>query len=143
VVEKITEEKKMSSNRDSNVPASEAALEERIAAAGLTAPRVTPQQVDDQIVSEHYFTARDGVFGAGYLGNASDNLVSASSPLALLTFCVLVLRNGFVLTGESACASPENFNAAIGREIARRNARDKIWSLEGYALRNQLMAVQR
>jgi hypothetical protein len=109
-------------NRDSAVPeATEAAVEERIVAAGLTAPRVTPQQIDDQIVNETYH-----VF-----------------PGTTLTVCLLTLRNGFHVTGESAAASPANFNEAIGRDIARRNARDKIWSLEGYALRNQLMAVQR
>lgn len=111
----------MSNSRDSSVPASEVALEERIVAAGLTAPRVTPQQVDDQIVGETYH-----VF-----------------PGTTLTVCLLTLKNGFHVTGESAAASPENFNQVIGQEIARRNARDKIWSLEGYALRNQLMMVER
>jgi hypothetical protein len=109
-------------SRDLNAPAdSEPAIEERIVAAGLTAPRVTPQQVDDQIAGEDYH-----VF-----------------PGTTLTVCCLTLRNGFCVTGESAAASPENFDRQIGRDIARRNARDKIWSLEGYALRNQLMAVQR
>lgn len=112
----------MSSDRDSAVPCStEAAVEEKIVAAGLTAPRVTPQQIDDQIVGETYH-----VF-----------------PGTTVTVCLLTLKNGFHVTGESAAASPANFNELIGREIARRNARDKIWSLEGYALRNQLMAVER
>ena len=60
------------------------------------------------------------------------------SPLLLLTFCVLVLRNGFTVTGESACASPENFDAEIGRKIARENAINKVWMLEGYLLKQQL-----
>ena len=58
--------------------------------------------------------------------------------LRLLTFCVLVLRNGFTVTGESACASPENFDAEIGRNVARANAVQKIWPLMGYELRSQL-----
>jgi len=58
--------------------------------------------------------------------------------LGLLTFCVLVLRNGFTVTGESACASPENFDAEIGRKIARENAVNKLWPLMGYALKQQL-----
>jgi len=61
-----------------------------------------------------------------------------SGPLSLLTFCVLVLRNGFTVTGESACASPENFNAEIGRQLARANAVNKIWPLMGYELRTKL-----
>ena len=58
--------------------------------------------------------------------------------LDLLTFCVLILRNGFTVTGESACASPENFNAELGRKIAKDNARAKIWPLLGYALKDRL-----
>ncbi|MFT3523419.1 Gp49 family protein, partial [Klebsiella pneumoniae] len=58
--------------------------------------------------------------------------------LHLLTFCVLVLRNGFTVTGESACASPENFDPEIGRKIARENAVNKIWMLEGYLLKQRL-----
>lgn len=55
-----------------------------------------------------------------------------------LTVCCLVLRNGFTVTGESACASPENFDAEIGRKIAYDNARSKIWQLEGYLLKERL-----
>jgi len=61
-----------------------------------------------------------------------------ASPLHLLTFCVLVLKNGFTVTGESACASPENFDAEIGQRIARENAVQKIWPLMGYELRSKL-----
>lgn len=61
-----------------------------------------------------------------------------SGPLGLLTFCVVVMKNGFTVTGESACASPENFDAEIGRNIARNNAINKIWALEGYLLKQRL-----
>jgi hypothetical protein len=55
-----------------------------------------------------------------------------------LTFCVLQLKNGFTVTGESACAHPENFDREIGQKIARANAVQKIWQLEGYVLRQRL-----
>jgi Phage protein (N4 Gp49/phage Sf6 gene 66) family len=64
--------------------------------------------------------------------------VANIAPLNLLTFCVLVLKNGFTVTGESACASPENFDAELGRKIARGNAIAKIWPLMGYALKSKL-----
>jgi len=48
------------------------------------------------------------------------------------------LQNGFTVTGESACASPENFDAEIGRKIARENARNKLCMLVGYLLKNRL-----
>jgi hypothetical protein len=63
---------------------------------------------------------------------------AAPAALGLLTFCVLVLRNGFTVTGESACASPENFDAEIGRKIAREKAIEKVWPLLGFRLRDEL-----
>lgn len=61
-----------------------------------------------------------------------------AGPLALLTFCVLVLRNGFTVTGESACASHENFDVETGRRIARENAVSKLWPLLGFRFKDNL-----
>lgn len=115
------------------------AIEQEIQAKGLTAPRVTPADIEANIASEHYFTAEDGVGRAskGQTSNGGKN----PACLSLLTFCVLVLRNGFTVTGESACASPENFDAEIGRKIARQNAANKIWPLMGYSLKERLSAT--
>jgi hypothetical protein len=111
-------------------------IEQDIQSKGLTAPRITPADIEANIASEHYFTAEDGV-GRANRGQTSEG---GKNPVALslLTFCVLVLRNGFTVTGESACASPENFDAEIGRRVARQNAVDKVWPLLGYALRERL-----
>ena len=111
-------------------------IEQEIQAKGLTAPRVTPADIEANIISEHYFTAADGSVGE-YLRRVGANS-KPKAELELLTFCVLVLRNGFTVTGESACASPENFDAEIGRKIARENAINKVWMLEGYLLRASL-----
>lgn len=126
-------------------------IEQEIQAKGLTAPRVTPADIEANIASEHYFTAGEGVIGAfvaGEFGAHGGDTVTVRRDIAspevlkpslnLLTFCVLVLRNGFTVTGESACASPENFDSEIGRKIARQNAVQKIWPLMGYELRSQL-----
>lgn len=110
-------------------------MEQQIKESGADrAPRVTPADIETEIASEHYFTAAEGV------DMADPEMTDAKlpAPLKLLTFCVLVLRNGFTVTGESACASPENFNAAIGRRIARQNAVAKIWPLLGFRLRDAL-----
>lgn len=96
----------------------EAAVEAEIQRKGLNAPRLTPQHIDDQIEGEAYH-----VF-----------------PGTTLTVCALTLRNGFQVVGESAAASPANFDAELGRKIARDNARNKIWALEGYLLRSRLSA---
>ena len=114
-------------------------IEAEIQAKGLTAPRVTPADIEANIASVYYFTAEDGVMGKERADDSPRAVYESS--LCLLTFCVLVLRNGFTVTGESACASPENFDADIGKRIARQNAEQKIWPLMGYALRNQLAGV--
>ena len=123
---------------------SDSAIEREIKQKGLTAPRVTPADIEANIASEHYFTAAEGVVG-GFVAAGGPPEVAPTADmkdaLNLLTFCVLVLRNGFTVTGESACASPENFDAELGRKIARANAVNKIWPLMGYALKERLAAV--
>jgi len=114
-------------------------IEQEILAKGLTAPRVTPQDIENNIVSEYYFTGGEGIHGER-LASTGTTTYCFERSLDLLTFCVLVLRNGFTVTGESACASLENFNAEIGRKIARENAKQKIWPLMGYELRSKLSA---
>lgn len=111
-------------------------IEQEIQAKGLTAPRVTPSDIEVNVASEHYFTAEEGAQGA--LAKTSPELGMENQALSLLTFCVLVLKNGFTVTGESACASPENFDAELGRKIARQNAIAKVWPLMGYALKDRL-----
>ena len=113
-------------------------LEEEIVAKGLTAPRITPADVEANIVGEYYFTAAQGVQAAFGEQDELTRLTGAHGELKLLTFCVLVLKNRFTVTGESACASPENFDAELGRKIARSNAIDKLWPLLGYALKQRL-----
>ena len=126
------------------------AIEQEIKANGLTAPRVTPADIEANVSGEHYFTAEDGFIGVRMVETSAemtpqeavDSMPMVPRPLCLLTFCVLVLRNGFTVTGESACASPENFNREIGRKIARQNAVAKIWPLMGYQLRCNLAAAK-
>lgn len=104
-------------------------VEQAIQAKGKTAPRITPADIQAAISGEFTFT----------VGNAARALnCPVSGATDLLTICVLTLRNGFTVSGESACASPENFDAEIGRKIARANAEQKIWALEGYRLKESL-----
>lgn len=96
----------------------EEAIEAEIQSKNLNAPRLNPAHIDSVIVAEDYY-----VF-----------------PATTLTVCALTLKNGFHVVGESAAASAANFDADLGRKIARDNARNKIWALEGYLLRSQLKA---
>ncbi len=123
----------------------DAQIETEIQAKGLTAPRITPADIEANVASEHYFTALQGARMAALdYPIETGGVIGADAPaphapaLGLLTFCVLVLRNGFTVTGESACASPENFDAEIGRKVARANAVNKIWPLLGFQLKTDL-----
>ncbi len=142
------------------------AIEQEIQDKGLTAPRVTLEDIEENIDTECFFVAADAhrfewltrddqiardaqrsvlasMATRSYSGACID--IDANNPipkpLKLLTFCVLVLRNGFTVTGESACASAENFDAELGRKIARQQAVEKIWPLMGYELRSKLAGV--
>ena len=94
----------------------ELVIEAMIQAKQLNAPRLNPVSIDSVIVEEVYH----------------------QFPTTTVTVCLLKLKNGFCVIGESAAASPENFDLEIGRKIARENARNKIWQLEGYLLRQAL-----
>jgi len=91
-------------------------VEQKLQEKGLNAPRITPDNIEGKIVREDYYRF----------------------PNTTLTVCRLELENGFSVTGESAAASPENFDEEIGRKIARDNAKNKVWQLEGYLLRERL-----
>lgn len=108
----------------------ETEIEKEIQGKGLNAPRLTPDHIDAQIVSE-------------VSGRASELFknVPASKELECLTICVITLKNGFTLVGKSACASPANYDAELGHKIARDDARKQIWALEGYLLRSKLSAA--
>lgn len=90
-------------------------IQQEIERKGLTAPRVTPADVENEIAAEQFIRAT-----------------------GCLTICVLTLKNGFTVVGDSACASPENFNAELGQKIARNDATQKIWPLLGFRLRDRL-----
>ena len=91
-------------------------VEEEINRKELIAPRVTPEKIDSVIVDQAFYN---------FAGTT-------------VTVCMLTLKNGYHVIGESACASPDNFDPELGVRIAKDNAKQKIWALEGYALRNEL-----
>lgn len=93
--------------------------EEMICEKDLNAPRLTPKLIDETIAKKEFHILTD-----------------------VLTVCVLTLKNGFTVTGESACASPENFDKEIGEKVSFENARDKIWVLEGYLLKQNLHEIK-
>lgn len=98
-------------------PDNDETLEASIILAGANkAPRVTPTDIDNAVKSEQFHVFPD----------------------TCLTVCVLTLDNGFTVTGESACASPANFNKDIGERVARENAKQKIWPLLGFRLKDRL-----
>lgn len=102
-------------------------IEQEIQDKGLTAPRVTPGRIAG-IIRAEYSTTLDKAFAGAPVMPGMERF----------TLVVLVLENGFIVTGESAPASAANFDPELGHKIARQKAVDKIWMLEGYALRTEL-----
>lgn len=94
----------------------ETKLEEEIQAKGLNAPRLNPDHIDSCIKYCEYWVV----------------------PNTTTTVCAMILQNGFTIIGKSAAASIDNFDKEIGQKIAYDNAREQIWALEGYLLRNTL-----
>lgn len=91
-------------------------VEAAINRKNLNAPRLTSRDIEAAVKGTQYHLFED----------------------SQLTVCCVTLQNGFTVTGESACASPENFDEEIGQGIALKNAKDKIWVLEGYLLKQRL-----
>jgi len=107
--------------------------------------RIAEADLEAAIFSIHTFTARHGVLGelASDGVKATEYERRAAHPsLSLLTIAVLVLRNGFTVTGESACADPAMFDAEIGKRLAIADAKRKVWSLLGYALRDRMHDIR-
>ena len=55
-------------------------------------------------------------------------------PNGRTTICQLTLYNGFTVEGSSACVNIENFNAEIGRQMAKKEAIGKVWHVLGFRL---------
>ena len=96
----------------------EVELEQMLVAAGCSAERVSGKMVDRKIKEIEF--------------------CRPFPEKAALTVCTLLLENGFTVVGSSACASLENFREEVGKQLAFEAAREKIWQLEGYLLKDRL-----
>jgi len=108
---------------------------EQEAAAVAVAPRVSLDDILGQIAEEYYVLGHEAV---GEPLKVYPN--GTVHPLGLLTICILVMKNGFTVIGKSAPASPENFNAELGRKFAHEDCVRQLWPLMGFALRDRLSA---
>lgn len=122
-------------DRDPDISHAIASLSEQKRSAPVeAAPKLTDADIEAVIESKSYFTAADGVTSTG------DSYYDA---LANVTFCVLILKNGYKITGVNhSSVSPENHNPEYGRELAYKDAKNKIWELEGYLLKQRLYEQQ-
>lgn len=100
--------------------------------------KMTPADLEKFVAHEYFFTASQGVRAAGYL--PLDDLPGS---LCCMTFCVIVMTNGYILTGQSACADPADFNADLGQKLARQDAIKQMWPLVGFVRRDQLHEAEK
>lgn len=104
-------------------------ITDQASAAVAVAPRVTLKDIEDNISQEHIFTAYNALEGMGHPNHPD---------MKLLTICLMRMKNGYIVIGKSAPASPENFNAELGSKFAREDAIRQLWPVMGYALRDRL-----
>ena len=106
--------------------------------SALSGRRITPSPIDAEIRSEHYFIAGDAIQLDTAVHEFPEDEGWLLGRTQVVTICVIQLKNGFVVTGDSAPADSANFDAQKGREAARENAVEKIWPLLGFRLRDEL-----
>lgn len=98
-------------------------IEQEIQDKGLTAPRVTPADVEANIMSTEIvkYETRSG---------------------QILRWAVITTESGYAVVGKPSCAvSKENDNAEVGEKIAFANSKEELWPLMGYALKNKLTGL--
>ena len=114
------------------------AIEQEIRAKGLTAPRVTPQDIEANIVGEFTFSPSEYDLGCGQNFGTFDR-----EKVKRHTICILTLANGFTVVGvNEGPVNAANFDADLGRKLARQKAVEQVWPLMGYALRSRLAGVE-
>lgn len=98
----------------------EKALEQEIQDKGMTAPRITPADLDDNITD-------------------TEIVKHVTKSGKVLRWAVLTTRNGYAVVGKpSASVSAENDNAEIGEKVAIDNARGELRPLLGYELQSKM-----
>lgn len=103
-------------------------VDDAAAAAVQVGPRASKESIEAKIREVHYIRP----------SLALNRSVSATDGLRTMTICLIEMQNGFIVTGESAPAAPENFNEDLGKQFAYENAFRKLWPHEGYLLRERL-----
>lgn len=112
-------------------------------AAVAVAPRVSLADIEAAVRYELHVSGREALdtLMRSPLQPGEDPVDGGTlKQLEILSICILVLRNGFMVIGKSAPASPENFNADLGRKLAYEDCIRQLWPLMGFALRDRLAA---
>lgn len=95
-------------------------IEQKVLEKGLTAPRITPDAIEANIVDVEI-------------------VKHVSKSGQVLRWAVLTTRNGFAVVGKPSCAvSSANDNDSIGEKVAIDNSKEELWPLMGYELRSKL-----
>lgn len=95
-------------------------IEQEIKDKGLTAPRVTPADITENIIHTEY-------------------VKHVSQGGQVLRWAVITTKNGYAVVGApSVAVSPANDNEEIGQKIAFDNSKNALWPLMGYALKERL-----
>lgn len=95
--------------------------------------KVTIEQIEARIEQKYFFN-----LGKAIAAECPDASIEHIEKASLTTVCVLILNNGFVIKGKSACVDPRIYDEMKGQLYAYEDAVEKLWELEGYLLKNKL-----
>lgn len=82
----------------------------------MSSYKVTLEMVEEEVVQTEYVILPDGK----------------------TTICLLTMRNGYTIRGESSCVDPANFKKEDGEKYALERAMDKIWPLLGFRMQDKM-----
>jgi hypothetical protein len=112
--------KPLKDNDMQRVHTNDQSTEAMIQAKSLTAPRITPADLDANITD-------------------TEIVKHTSKSGQVLRWAILTTKSGYAVVGNpSVAVSPENDDADVGVKVAIENSREALWPLMGYHLKQQL-----
>lgn len=89
--------------------------------------RVTLDYMKSEIQQIYYISGTSIARHADFTDYKSKALNEGD--LQVMTLCMIMMRNGFMVFGKSSPISPQNFDQALGRKFAYEDAVRQLWPL--------------
>lgn len=126
-------------------------VEEAELKAHAVAPRISPEMIKAEIQFVAFSDGYDLLMDAAHsvtdgqgnpLRHRELNTAEIGGSLNAFTICMIVLKSGFTVIGQSSPVDPANFSSEIGQRLAYQDAFNKLWGPFGFALKQKLFQQQ-